>query len=308
MGRLDERRREITVTEELPLGQAVPEPRIARGTDRITTIDRAELNLVRQFAEVRSLVIEVVEQLVSSRELVRVFVFAPEPVFAWIDAKLVEYVVANLVSSALECSAATSSIVIRVEERHGAACISITDNALVAPENRAMATHDRDEHRIAVSREIVEAHGGRMAIDRLRDTSTRCTFELPLSEVPVRRPRLAGRTGLLVGRAIPHAKELLPMLTAEGMTIERMRTHEEAVRAIRCRRPDAVVIDADMPGALAALPDIRRALPGSVILVVTRTPATRMRSLEPVILVNPIDAGELFAVITRRLSRPDLMP
>jgi hypothetical protein len=301
MGRLDGRPRQVTATEEPPLDQATPQPRLAVGTNRHVKLDpTGPLN--RRFTELRSLAIEIVEQLVAGDQI-RVFVFAPEPVFAWVDPMLIEHVVSSLLASALQCSITGGSIVLRVDERRGAACISVSDNALVPQEARAMTTRARDDQHMTVNREIVEAHGGSIAIDRRRSTSTH--FELPLA-CPPRRQRLVGRSGLLVGRALPHVRELMPMLTAEGMGIERSRTHHDALRTIRARRPDTVVIDADFPGTTVALPELRSLLPDALVVVVTNTPTTRFRSREPVILVNPIDAGELFAVITRRLARPDM--
>ena len=114
--------------------------------------------------------------------------------------------------------------------------------------------------------------------------------------------------GLLIGAKLPHTRELVRMLDAEGMRVDRCGSYVDGLRSIRQRRPDTIVIDADIPGATGAIPQLRALLPNVLLVLVSATPATRLRSREPVILVNPIDAGEVFAVITRRLARPDLMP
>jgi hypothetical protein len=298
MGQLTDRRL-ITVTDEPPLDRARPEPRLARGTSREIKIDR-DLELHRHFTELRSLVIELVERMVPASQQVRVFVFAPDVVFAWIDPLFVEHVVASLITGALEHSIGTSSIVIRVEERRGSALISITDNALV-PSTCAI-----DDHGMTMNRQIATAHGGSLGIDHIGNEHTRCTLELPLASAePPRRPRLDGRRGLIVGNALPHADALLAMLAAEGMRTERLDTQHDAMRAIRRNRPDVVVVDANLPGGFG---DLRGALPAALIVIVTNTPTTRLRSREPIILVNPIDAGEVFAVVARRLAVPDRAP
>ena len=128
MGRPHERKRPITATDELPLARAAPQPRLARGTVRQPKLERSgDLNLYRRFTELRSLVIESVEQLTAD-DKVRVFVFAPDPVFAWVDTMLVEHVIADLLTSAIEGSAPRSSVVIRVEEHRAVVCVSITDH------------------------------------------------------------------------------------------------------------------------------------------------------------------------------------
>ena len=302
MGRTD--RRQITVTDEPPLARARPEPRLARGTSEVK-LDR-ELELHRHYTELRSLVIELVEQLVPASQQVRVFVFAPDVVFAWIDPVFVEHVVASLVTRALEHSSTSSSIVIRVEERRGSALISITDNALVASTQRDRSWRSPDDHGMAMNRQIATAHGGSLGVDHLGNESTRCTLELPLAATePPRRPRLAGRRGLILGGALPHADPLLAMLAAEGMRTERLHNQHDALRAIRRNRPDVVVVDANLPGGFS---DLRSVLPAALIVIVTNTTMTRLRCREPIILVNPIDAGEVFAVVARRLAIPDRAP
>jgi len=304
MGRLTDRR-QITVTDEPPLDRARPEPRLARGTSREVKLD-GELELHRHYTE---LAVELDLPMSCSRgssQQVRVFVFAPDVVFAWIDPVFVEHVVASLVTRALEHSSTSSSIVIRVEERRGSALISITDNALVASTQRDRSWRSPDDHGMAMNRQIATAHGGSLGVDHLGNESTRCTLELPLAATePPRRPRLAGRRGLILGGALPHADPLLAMLAAEGMRTERLHNQHDALRAIRRNRPDVVVVDANLPGGFS---DLRSVLPAALIVIVTNTTMTRLRCREPIILVNPIDAGEVFAVVARRLAIPDRAP
>ncbi|MEJ7600693.1 MAG: hypothetical protein WKG01_22495 [Kofleriaceae bacterium] len=302
MGQPQDRQRAVTATDELPLNEVVPEPRLAKGTVVNPSFELDGHELQRGFVELRSLVIEVVERVVSPDDQKRIFVFAPDTVFGWVDPPLVEHVLGHLITCALARSPGAGSVVVRIEERRDSAWVSITDNALVLPGDRGVRRADRGAlESVLADREIIQAHGGRLDVARLANASTRCTVELPLAATAIRPKRLTGALGLLVGSRLPHVTQLIQMLTSEGMVCKPVCNRDDAMRAVRKHRPQAVIVDAEL-GGLAVVQELRRLLPDTLILVVTRDPTTRLRSREPVILLNPIDAGELFAVITRRLA------
>ena len=238
-----------------------------------------------RFTELRSLVIEVLERVVSPEDRSRVFLFAPEPVFASVDTKLLEHVVVSLLANALDSAHESCSVVMRLEERDEAAWLSVTDTPSAEASEKS-----------GVSEAIIEAHGG---------TLEGSSFALPLGTAPARQPRLAGFHALLIGSGLPHVRDLLAMLAAEGMTAIPATTRSDALRAVRTRKPDAVVADFDMPDGPGVLAELRSRLPHTLIALVTDRSSTRVLSREPIILVNPIDAGELFAVIARRLATSD---
>ena len=258
MGQTLDRPRATTATDELPLNQARPEPRLAKGTVVNPTVELDGRALQRGFVELRSLVIEVVERTVATEDQTRMFVFAPETVFGWVDPPLVEHVLAHLIAAALERSTGAGSVVVRIEERRDRAWVSITDNALVLPSERGLPRAERRPlEAVPAHREIIQAHGGRLDVAQLANASTRCTLELPLAATSIRPKRLTGHRGLLVGTRRLHVPQLVPMLTSEGMECETVCGRDDAMRAVRRQRPHAVVVDAEL-GGLAVVQELRR--------------------------------------------------
>jgi len=116
------------------------------------------------------------------------------------DALCIEQVLANLLANAVKHAPSGSRIRIRV--RTLAACADGQSFAEVAVEDEGPGIDDGDEERVfepyvqlhngtsveglglglSICRRLVEAHGGRIRLDRAQNRGARFTFTLPLSE------------------------------------------------------------------------------------------------------------------------------
>ncbi|MEJ7597153.1 MAG: hypothetical protein WKG01_04520 [Kofleriaceae bacterium] len=250
------------------------EPRLARGTSGLREA------IERRGVELRSLIVETVETLALADQD-RIRLRAPDPILADIDAGRISRVVAHLVDAALRGSAC-GEVVIGLEQHPGAAAIWV--GHLGSPTVPAAEIH-----------QIVEGHGGRLHHDDVAEQHCRWFVELPLGPAQ-RQPRLAGQSGLVVG-APHHVAELIPLLDDEGMVLHRARSAAEALDALR--EHTVVVVEAELAGAEALIPELR-ARATALIVVVSR----RRAAAQPeIVVVSPSDAGELFAVIVRHLGR-----
>jgi len=127
---------------------------------------------------------------------------------------------------------------------------------------------------LPITRQIVEAHGGRIWLESELGVGTAFLFTIPANEVrtPVARERrssnppinvdglvqriereaihrnVAGRDVLVVDDD-PSLRELLrQQLTERGFAVRLAQDGFEAIEAVRSRRPDLVILDVMMPG------------------------------------------------------------
>ena len=244
-------------------------PRLARGTLEF----ELEPELHRHPVELRSLVVETLERIAPADARIRLE--APEALLLAVDEVRIEWVLARMIESA---SRIARAMVVRLARTATTAIVSVTPGGVIHPTSRA----------------IVDAHGGRFGV-----TTSSVWFELPFEAAVASTPRLAGRAGLLVGNELPHAHHLATLLRDEGMETLVALTRRDTLREARAHHLDAVVLDADMPNGELLTAELRAALPDLLIVVVT---SRRLECHEPIVLHDPTDAGELFAVITRRLG------
>ncbi len=160
--------------------------------------EAGHLELQRAPTELRALIEQTVDRAVPSAERGRIFVDPGDPIVLAIDDARIERVIANLVQNALSYSPACSGVVVRLDARRDAACVSVIDAGpgLTATErDRIFERFTRgDSGRgrrgsglgLYVSKRIVEAHGGRMGVESVHGAGSRFYFELPIEQVLAR--------------------------------------------------------------------------------------------------------------------------
>jgi signal transduction histidine kinase len=167
----------------------------------LSAIDAARFELHRERLELCSLVTEVVERMVSSRDKSRVQVRFDRVIDVKADGHRIARVVANLVHNALKYSARDTPVSVVVEQRAGRAVVSVIDEgAGLAPDEahqvfekfrRAASAKGQDGVGLGlyVSRRIVEAHDGKIGVDSTFGRGSRFYFELPIEDWPSDDPR-----------------------------------------------------------------------------------------------------------------------
>jgi two-component system, NtrC family, sensor histidine kinase KinB len=150
-----------------------------------------KLEIYRAPTELRGLLEQVIDRIVSTRDRGRVRLEAPCPIVVPIDDCRIERVVANLVGNALKYTPPNAEVVVQLQPGPPAALISVRDNGpgmkpsemqhIFDKYRRGASSHGRDGCGLGlyVTKLIVEAHGGRLGVESVEGSGSRFYFELP---------------------------------------------------------------------------------------------------------------------------------
>lgn len=157
----------------------------------VASITNGKLALMITHCELHTLIENVVERMVPTRDQHRVFVEMTERVVVLADDLRIERVLSNLIDNALKYTPPSSGVVIRMLRAGNEARISVTDAGpgmspselanIFDPFTRAESSHGRTGSGLGlyVSKKIVEAHGGQIGIESVRGVGSRFFFSLP---------------------------------------------------------------------------------------------------------------------------------
>ena len=154
-------------------------------------LDAGSFELHRRPSELLTLLEEVIERSVPTRDRARVYLDAPRGLTLNIDDLRIERVIANLLQNALKYAPRGSGVVIRLEigERARISVIDagpgMTEEEMKRVFQKYWRTPDAVIHEgsglgLYVARRIVEAHGGSIAVESVRNQGSKFYFELPL--------------------------------------------------------------------------------------------------------------------------------
>jgi K+-sensing histidine kinase KdpD len=145
----------------------------------------------RRPTELRALLEQVIDRVVSTRDCGRVILDAPFPITLPIDELRIGSVVANLIGNALKYTPEHAEIVVKLEAGALAAQISVSDAGPGLTRSETVHIFDkyyrgahadgRDGRGLGLyaSKVIVEAHGGRIGVDSVEGAGSKFYFDLP---------------------------------------------------------------------------------------------------------------------------------
>ncbi len=149
------------------------------------------LVLRRESTELRDLLEQVIDRVVPSSQLSRVYLDAAVPVTLFIDPHRIERVVANLLDNALKYTPDNGGVIVRLTVYNGGASVSVIDSGVGlgdVEQAEVFARYRRGESSrgrrgsglgLHVSKKIIEAHGGQIGVESIRGAGARFYFDLP---------------------------------------------------------------------------------------------------------------------------------
>lgn len=167
--------------------------RLAQDLLDLCGLATGHFELRRETTDLRVLLETVIERVVSTRERDRVFLFAPATVTVDIDDLRIQRVVANLLYNALKYAPAGSGVIVRLDREPTLARISVSDAGHGLSDLAISRIFDkyRDGRPaslgegtglgLALSKQIIEAHGASIGVDRIRGEGTRFSLEFPVA-------------------------------------------------------------------------------------------------------------------------------
>lgn len=154
--------------------------------------DGGVLQLRTRHTDLQQILESIVHRAVSTRDRPRVRLIAPHQLWADVDAFRIERVVCNLLDNALRYSPEDAAVTVRLERRGNDVRVSVADGGPGLTDERKRGLFDAFGRRASgteaeghgiglfVSKRIVEAHGGSLAVDSTPGVGSTFFFDLPL--------------------------------------------------------------------------------------------------------------------------------
>jgi two-component system, OmpR family, sensor histidine kinase VicK len=158
----------------------------------LSAFDAGRFSLRRNPVEMRALIEGTLERVVASRERQRVFFEGDARIVVSVDGLRLERVIANLLENAFKYAPKHSGIVVHLSRTATSVCVAVVDagpgiadadhKAIFDKYRRARAVGSVEGNGLGlyVAKRIIEAHGGRIGVERVRDAGSRFYFELPI--------------------------------------------------------------------------------------------------------------------------------
>jgi signal transduction histidine kinase/DNA-binding response OmpR family regulator len=303
----------------------------------LAKVEAGRLELRPETVDLRFAIAETVNGIRPLAERKHLVLESAAPALAiWVDRGRFRQILYNLLSNAIKYTPEAGSVRVEAVESDGDLRLSVIDTGVgIAPEDQALVfdefrqVGDPSEHQagtglgLALTRRLVEAHGGRIELESSRDKGSRFTVIIPTGSSHIEQPKaIAGPAGHRpVADAAPRGRGEVDILVIEddpstvrllreflepaGYSLRVAPTGEAGLALARERRPSAVILDVLLPGldgwevlrrlkAEAGLRDV----PVVIVTVVDeRGIGLALGAVD--YLVKPVERGALLACLAR---------
>jgi signal transduction histidine kinase/CheY-like chemotaxis protein len=282
-------------------------------------IEEGALSLALEPLHLREVMAEQIElHARESREHALELVAPDEPTEVLADPARVAQVIGNLLSNAIKYAPAGGPVRATVETRDDVVRVSVRDEGIGIAEadqprifEKFFRVDSSDTREIggtglglALSREIVEAHGGRMGFESTLGVGSTFWFELPsLASLGDGRPR-----AVLVESRESGLAELLE--EQAGLRVDSAASGPEALRRIAADPPALICLDVALPAPLdgwellAHLQTRPETATTPVVAITAPSGARRAAALGAAsVVAKPVERTELLAAVQRLLKR-----
>ncbi|GAA2330175.1 ATP-binding response regulator [Dactylosporangium salmoneum] len=235
----------------------------------LAKVEAGRLELGMQSISLEVAIGEVITTLrpLTDRKGLRVYLDVPPTAAVCADPLRLRQILDNLLSNAIKFTPEGGLIAVTVSPALQDVAITVADSGIgIAPEDQARVFEEfqqlgpADQRKagtglgLALTRRLVEAHGGNIGLESALGEGSRFTVRLPVAEAPREAddgepaPR-SGRGRVLIIDDDARAAELLEAyLRGAGYQVRTASSGEAGLTEAGAWRPDAILLDVVMPG------------------------------------------------------------
>jgi signal transduction histidine kinase len=155
----------------------------------LCALEGGQFSIHRRPTELGTLLDQVIDRVVATRDRERVRLQVGGPIVLAIDDLRIERVVENLVHNAFAHASPCAGVVVRLDRNPEHAVVSVIDAGPGIDPSRHASIFEKYRSGtlggrglgLYVARRIVEAHGGRIGVESIPGAGSRFFFELPTS-------------------------------------------------------------------------------------------------------------------------------
>jgi CheY-like chemotaxis protein/two-component sensor histidine kinase len=240
----------------------------------------------------------------------------------WGDPSRLEQVLTNLITNAIKYTPAEGRIEVSARQAGSAVQVCVQDTGLgVAPENREIIfdrfrqirSQEKNEPStqgiglgLAICKEIIDQHQGRIWVDSAPGNGSRFQFELPIDARGQAQPPM---NVLVVDDDVEISQLLQMSLEQEGYNVTVSRNGKHAIQLIEDNTYDLIYLDLMLPGASGAevIKAVRQMKVNTEIIVVTAYPNSELlfegMATGPITVVGkPFDTTKLIDMARKKAA------
>ena len=304
--------------------------RLARMITDLLDLSRVEAGKMRisfDLVALPTLASDVIEQLrpLASAKHIRIeWQTTPADITVWADADRVSQILTNLLDNAIKYTHDNGLVTVDLSvSQSRMAVVSVADTGQGIPNDALpklfdpffrVSKHERAHSKglglgLAIVKELVDLHGGTIAVESEEGRGTKFRFTLPLAghddqkKIPVPTSRMC----ILVVDDDPDIRELLhDRLASDGYAVRTAKDGQEAVEILMKGVVDGVILDIGIPeiDGIEVLRRLRQNDQTLPVIIVTAVEALdrallAMERGAQAYLLKPFDATQLRAVVDR---------